>query len=53
MTRRWRPPLILVLAGGLAGTLALSFIGIVTLRYIGPEIGFRNAAMPRCCWAWR
>lgn len=45
MTQHWRPPLILVLAGGLAGTLALSFAGIVALRYLGPEIGFRNAAM--------
>jgi signal transduction histidine kinase len=45
MTRRWRPPLILVLAGGLSGTLALSFAGIVALRYLGPEIGFRNAAI--------
>lgn len=45
MTRSWRPPLILVLAGGLSGTLALSFMGIVALRYLGPEIGFRNAAI--------
>lgn len=45
MTRRWRPRLILVLAGGLVGTLALSFAGIVALRYLGPEIGFRNAAI--------
>lgn len=45
MTGRWRPPLILVLAGGLSGTLALSFVGIVTLRYLGPEIGFRNAVI--------
>lgn len=45
MREHWRPPLILVLAGGLSGTLALSFAGIVALRYLGPEIGFRNAAM--------
>ncbi|MEY8097839.1 sensor histidine kinase [Falsihalocynthiibacter sp. S25ZX9] len=45
MTQHWRPPLILVLAGGLSGTLALSFAGIVALRYLGPEIGFRNAAI--------
>ncbi|WP_166415790.1 sensor histidine kinase [Cochlodiniinecator piscidefendens] len=45
MMRSWRPSLILVLAGGLAGTLALSLAGIVALRYLGPEIGFRNAAI--------
>lgn len=42
--RRWRPSLAMVLGGALAGTLALSFIGLVVLRYLGPEIGFRNAA---------
>ena len=45
MTRNWRPSLALVLGGGLAGTLALSFAGLVTLRYLGPVIGFRNAAI--------
>lgn len=45
MTRRWRPSLALVLGGALAGTLGLSFAGLVALRYLGPEIGFRNAAM--------
>ncbi len=44
MTRRWRPPLWLVLGGALAGTLVLSFLGLVVLRYLGPEIGFREAA---------
>lgn len=45
MTRRWRPSLGFVLGGALAGTLALSFAGLVALRYLGPEVGFRNAAM--------
>lgn len=45
MTRRWRPSLAFVLGGALAGTLALSLIGLVALRYIGPQIGFRNAAI--------
>jgi two-component system, OmpR family, sensor kinase len=45
VTRRWRPSLALVLGGALAGTLGLSFAGLVALRYLGPEIGFRNAAM--------
>lgn len=45
MIRRWRPTLTFVLGGALFGTLGLSFIGLVLLRYIGPEIGFRNAAM--------
>lgn len=43
--RRWRPPLILVLAGALWVTLAASFAGLVALRYLGPEIGFRSAAL--------
>lgn len=45
MSRRWRPSLALVLGGGLAGTLALSLAGLVALRYLGPIIGFRNAAL--------
>ncbi len=44
MSRRWRPSLALVLGGALAGTLGLSFLGLVAFRYLGPEIGFRNAA---------
>ncbi len=43
--RRWRPSLAFVLGGALAGTLGLSFAGLVALRYLGPEIGFRNGAM--------
>lgn len=42
--RRWRPSLAFVLAGALAGTLALSLSGLVALRYLGPEIGFLTAA---------
>ncbi len=45
MNRRWRPSLALVLGGGLAGTLALSLAGLVALRYLGPAIGFRTAAL--------
>ncbi|MEC3861311.1 HAMP domain-containing sensor histidine kinase [Mesobacterium sp. TK19101] len=45
MTRRWRPSLGFVLGGALTGTLALSFAGLVVLRYLGPEIGFKNAAI--------
>lgn len=45
MTRRWRPSLAFVLGGALAGTLALSFAGLVALRYLGPAIGFRHAAI--------
>ena len=45
MTRKWRPSLGMVLGGALCGTLMLSFIGLVVLRYLGPEIGFRNAAI--------
>ncbi|MFV2054114.1 sensor histidine kinase [Aliiroseovarius sp. YM-037] len=44
MTRRWRPSLGFVLGGALCGTLALSLIGLVVFRYVGPEFGFRNSA---------
>lgn len=42
---KWRPSLALVLGGGLAGTLLLSLLGLVILRYLGSEIGFRRAAV--------
>ncbi len=45
MSHHWRPSLALVLGGALAGTLALSLLGMVALRYLGPEIGFRHAAL--------
>ncbi|KFE33261.1 sensor histidine kinase [Thioclava atlantica] len=45
MSRRWRPSLAFVLGGALAGTLALSFTGLVALRYLGPAVGFRTAAV--------
>ncbi len=44
MTRKWRPSLWQVVGGALLGTLGLSFVGLVTLRYIGPVIGFRAGA---------
>jgi len=42
--RKWRPALWMVLGGALLATLALSYAGLVALRYLGPETGFRNAA---------
>jgi len=45
MSRRWRPSLGLVLGGALGGTLTLSLVGLVAFRYLGPEVGFRNAAV--------
>ncbi|MEO8244280.1 MAG: ATP-binding protein [bacterium] len=42
---KWRPALWMVLGGALLATLALSFTGLVALRYLGPEIGFRSAAL--------
>lgn len=45
LERKWRPSLWLVLGGGLVGTLGLSFLGLVALRYLGPEIGFRQAVV--------
>jgi signal transduction histidine kinase len=44
ISRKWRPALWQVVLGALLGTLALSFLGLVALRYLGPEIGFRAAA---------
>lgn len=45
LTRKWRPSLGFVLSGALAGTLVLSLLGLIALRYLGPEIGFRRAAL--------
>ncbi len=42
---KWRPALWMVLGGALLGTLALSFAGLVALRYLGPDFGFRRAAL--------
>lgn len=42
---KWRPALWTVLGGALLGTLALSFAGLVALRYLGPDFGFRRAAL--------
>ena len=43
--RKWRPALWMVLGGALIATLALSFAGLVALRYLGPEFGFRRSAL--------
>lgn len=45
MSGHWRPSLGFVLGGALGGTLVVSFAGLVALRYLGPVIGFRNAAI--------
>lgn len=45
MNRRWRPSLGFVLGGALLATLGFAFCGLVALRYLGPEIGFRQAAL--------
>lgn len=45
MTGHWRPSLGFVLGGALLGTLVLSLAGLVALRYLGPLIGFRSAAI--------
>jgi two-component system, OmpR family, sensor kinase len=45
MIGQWRPSLGLVLGGALMGTLGLSLAGLVALRYLGPVIGFRSAAI--------
>jgi two-component system, OmpR family, sensor kinase len=43
--RKWRPALWQVVLGALLGTLGMSFLGLIALRYLGPEIGFRAAAV--------
>ena len=45
LTPKWRPALWMVLGGALIATLALSLAGLVALRYLGPQIGFRRAAL--------
>ncbi len=45
MRRKWRPGLGFVLGGALCGTLLLSLTGLVAFRYLGPELGYRNAAV--------
>ncbi|MEO0342959.1 MAG: HAMP domain-containing sensor histidine kinase [Pseudomonadota bacterium] len=42
---KWRPSLWLVTGGALAGTLAASLTGLVVFRYLGEDIGFKNAAV--------
>ncbi len=44
-SRKWRPELWMVLGGALLVTLALSFAGLVALRYLGPVFGFRRSAI--------
>lgn len=44
VAEKWRPSLWVVLGGALVATLGLSLLGMVLLRYLGPEVGFRNAA---------
>ncbi|WP_170397780.1 sensor histidine kinase [Ruegeria arenilitoris] len=45
MRPKWRPSLAFVLGGALCGTLLLSLTGLVAFRYLGPELGYRNAAV--------
>lgn len=45
MNGRWRPSLGVVIGGALVGTLGLSLAGLVALRYLGPLVGFRSAAI--------
>ena len=45
MARKWRPGLAFVLFGALAGTLALSFVGLVVLRYSGRLYLAKDARM--------
>ncbi|MHA6264234.1 sensor histidine kinase [Arenibacterium sp. CAU 1754] len=43
--QKWRPSLWVVLGGALAGTLVLSVAGLVIFRYLGPDIGYKRAAV--------
>ncbi|MCF2870984.1 HAMP domain-containing histidine kinase [Octadecabacter sp. G9-8] len=44
ITRKWRPPLWLVVAVTLGVVLCLPLIGIVFVRYMAPLMGYREAA---------
>lgn len=45
ISRKWRPSLWLVIGGALAGTLGLTFVGLIALRLLGPVIGYRLAVL--------
>ncbi|MEM9045151.1 MAG: HAMP domain-containing sensor histidine kinase [Pseudomonadota bacterium] len=45
MKEKWRPPLALVLGGALTSTLVIALLGLIIMRFLGPEIGFQNAAL--------
>jgi two-component system, OmpR family, sensor kinase len=42
---KWRPPLALVLGGGIAAVLALPLAGLLALRALAPLYGFRHSAL--------
>ncbi len=45
VTRKWRPPLLLVLGGTLGAVLALPLAGVLALRVLNPVFGFRQSAL--------
>jgi two-component system, OmpR family, sensor kinase len=45
ITRKWRPPLWLVLGGALGAMLALPAAGLLTLRALQDNLGFRHSAL--------
>lgn len=51
ISRKWRPPLALVIGGGLAGVLATPLIDIVYFRLWGNVLGWGEAALLVGCIA--
>ncbi|MEM0977584.1 MAG: HAMP domain-containing sensor histidine kinase [Pseudomonadota bacterium] len=45
LIQKWRPSLWFVTGGALFGTVVTALVGLVIFRYIGPEVGFRVAAL--------
>lgn len=45
VSRKWRPPLLMVLGGALAAVLVLPVVGLFAVRAMQEALGFRQAAL--------